>query len=483
MAEWTGWFGIIMAIVNLAIKIVAVATIPHNRRPSSSLGWLLLIIITPLLGLVVFLLIGSPFVRGRRQLVQDRGDKVITSRTEDLPDVPEGAILPDGLASLARLNRQLVSLPMLAGTSHGLYGDYTASLAAMTAAVRDARSAVHVEMYAMARDAATTEFFDAMADAVRRGVTVRVLYDHIGSRKYPGFKEMNGWLAAKGIEWHQMMPIKPLQGRWRRPDLRNHRKLLVVDGEVAFMGSQNMIDSSYLTSANVKAGRRWRDLNIKLTGPIVASLEAVFAVNWLTETGEPLGASVRQPGADPGGQPMQLVPSGPGYRTVPNLRLFTALIHRAQYKLSITSPYFVPEESLLEAITTAAYRGVEVELFVSEEADQFVVHHAQASYYEALLEAGVRIYLYPKPTVLHAKFFTVDDVAGVIGSSNMDYRSFGLDYEISLLGTAPEFVAELQGVADGYRDVCRELTAQEWAARPRRQRAVENVTRLMAFLQ
>jgi cardiolipin synthase len=180
---------------------------------------------------------------------------------------------------------------------------------------------------------------------------------------------------------------------------------------------------------------------------------------------------------------MQLVPSGPGYRTMPNLRLFTALIHRAQHRLSITSPYFVPEDSLLEAVTTAAYRGVDVELFVSEEADQFVVHNAQASYYEALLEAGVRIYLYPKPTVLHAKFFTVDDVAGVIGSSNMDYRSFGLDYEISLLGTAPEFVADLQRVADGYRGICRELTAQEWAARPRLQRYKENVTRLMAILQ
>jgi cardiolipin synthase len=149
----------------------------------------------------------------------------------------------------------------------------------------------------------------------------------------------------------------------------------------------------------------------------------------------------------------------------------------------LTSPYFVPDESLLEAITTAAYRGVAVELFVSEEADQFVVQHAQASYYEVLLEAGVRIWLYPKPTVLHAKHFTVDDVAGVIGSSNMDFRSFGLDYEISLLGTGRQFVADLQVVADKYRAVCRELTLAEWAARPRRERYVENVMRLMSALQ
>jgi cardiolipin synthase len=168
---------------------------------------------------------------------------------------------------------------------------------------------------------------------------------------------------------------------------------------------------------------------------------------------------------------------------MPNLRLFTGLVHRAQHTLSLTSPYFVPDDSLLEAITTAAYRGVEVELFVSEQADQFVVQHAQASYYQVLLEAGARIYLYPKPTVLHAKHFTVDNMVGIIGSSNMDYRSFGLDYEITLMSTGQQFVADLQKVADEYRSVCRELTLAEWISRPRGQRYVDNVMRLVSALQ
>jgi cardiolipin synthase len=169
--------------------------------------------------------------------------------------------------------------------------------------------------------------------------------------------------------------------------------------------------------------------------------------------------------------------------TMPNLRLFSSLVHRAQQKLSLTSPYFVPDDSLLEAITTAAYRGVAVELFVSEQADQFMVQNAQASYYDVLLEAGVRIYQYPKPTVLHAKHFTVDDIVGIIGSSNMDYRSFGLDYEITLMSTGKEFVADMQAVADEYRSVCRELTLAEWRQRPKSQRYVENVMRLVSALQ
>ncbi len=346
------------------------------------------------------------------------------------------------------------------------------------------RGGGHVEIYIMAWDHTTDAFFGAMVDAVRRGVKVRLLYDHLGSRKYPGFRQMNKRMTTAGIEWYQMMPIHPLKGRWRRPDLRNHRKLLVVDGEVGFMGSQNMIDASYLARKNIKIGRKWHDLNIKLSGQIVSSLDAVFALDWYTETGQRLLEEIIPPeNYSVGEQAMQLLPSGPGYLTIPNLRLFTALVYRSQHRLSLTSPYFVPDESLLEAITTASYRGVAVELFVSELADQFVVQHAQSSYYEELLNAGVRIYLYPQPTVLHAKFFTVDDVAGVIGSSNMDYRSFGLDYEISLMGTDPSFVADLQRISDEYRAACRELTAEEWTRRPRAKRYVDNVMRLLSALQ
>jgi cardiolipin synthase A/B len=434
--------------------------------------------------LVIFLLIGSPFVRGRRAKVQAEANQIITERTAEIPDLPHGADIPDGVDTLFRLNRQLTHLPCVTGVSHGLFGDSDSSIKAMAEAVNEAQSRVHVEFFITSWDDTTDVFMTALVEAVKRGVRVRLLYDDIASRGYPGLKAMNSRLTAAGIEWHEMMPIKPLKGKWRRPDLRNHRKLLVVDSQVAFMGSQNMIDSSYLLSKNIKVGRHWKDLNIKITGEIVTELEAVFAMDWYTETGEKLGAALdllADPEVDP--VPMQLLPSGPGYLTIPNLRLFTGLVHRAQKNLSLTSPYFVPDDSLLEAITTAAYRGVAVELFVSEQADQFMVGHAQASYYDVLLEAGVRIYLYPKPTILHAKHFTVDNIVGIIGSSNMDYRSFGLDYEITLMSTGEEFVADLQAVADEYRSVCRELTLAEWSQRPKSQRYVDNVMRLVSALQ
>jgi cardiolipin synthase A/B len=477
------WAPLILYLAELTIKIVALGTIPGNRRPSSSIAWLLLIVVTPILGLVIFLLIGSPFVRGRRAKVQAEANQVITERTAEIPDLPPGADIPVGVDSLFRLNRRLSRLPCVTGVSHGLFGEYNASIQAMTDAVNEATTRVHVEYFIAIWDDTTEVFFTALVEAVKRGVRVRLLYDHVASRRYPGFKEMNSKLTAAGIEWHEMMPIKPFKGKWRRPDLRNHRKLLVVDGKIAFMGSQNMIDSSYLLPGNIKVGRHWKDLNIKISGEIVAELEAVFAMDWYTETGERLGAELELVNDPDGAVPMQRLPSGPGYLTIPNLRLFTGLVHRAQQSLSLTSPYFVPDDSLLEAITTAAYRGVAVELFVSEQADQFVVQHAQASYYDVLLEAGVRIYQYPKPTVLHAKHFTVDDMVGIIGSSNMDYRSFGLDYEITLMSTGKQFVADLHAVADGYRAVCRELTMAEWSQRSRGERYVNNVMRLVSALQ
>ena len=173
----------------------------------------------------------------------------------------------------------------------------------------------------------------------------------------------------------------------------------------------------------------------------------------------------------------QVVPSGPGFAEENNLRLFTTLIYSAQRRISIVSPYFVPDESLLYAVTTAAQRGVRGRALRSAEGDQFMVWHAQRSYYEVLLRAGVRIWLYPAPYVLHAKFFSIDDDVAVIGSSNMDMRSFGLNYEVSLMLLGAESVATMREVQDTYRAMCAEPTLDEWELPRRKETYVDNVMR------
>jgi cardiolipin synthase len=299
-----------------------------------------------------------------------------------------------------------------------------------------------------------------------------------------GYNRLLKRLKAGNIQWRRMLPLLPIHGQWRRPDLRNHRKIMVIDGEVAFTGSQNLIEPSYNNPKHRKAGREWIELMACLRGPIVPTLNVVFATDWLSETDESLEDQLQLSAEpSPGGVTAQVVPSGPGFTTENNLRLFNTLIYSAQHRISVCSPYFVPDDSLLYAITTAAQRGVAVELFVSEKGDQFLVHHAQQSYYEALLRAGVRIYLYKAPFVLHAKHFTIDDEVAVLGSSNMDMRSFSLNLEVSVMLLGADIVNSMRAVEDTYRDISHELRLEDWMRRPLAARYVDNVARLTATVQ
>ncbi len=494
----------VFVVVEYIIKILAVGIVPENRRPSSSSAWLLLIFFLPIVGVPLFLMFGSPYISRRRARIQSQANQLLAKGTDTLPTVPESVTLPAELSGIVELTRRLTKLPMVTGTNAGVEMDYEASIERITRLVETAQETVHAEIYIIARDATTEGFFTALEDAIQRGVKVRVLLDHIGSRKYPGFHSMLKRMTEAGIEWHLMLPFLPLRGKMRRIDLRNHRKLVVVDGRVAIMGSQNMIEAPYGSKKNHDRGRRWNDITIELTGEIVSSLEAVFVVDWYSESGQIIDmhayrgdgegdtdAVTRLLPARPGSaqsvggkvNAMQLIPSGPGFRTDPNLRAFNSLIYMAKQRLAIVSPYFVPDESLLAAITTAAYRGVDVELYVSEVADQFAVDRAQSSYYQALLEAGVTIYLYPRPEVLHTKCFVVDDQIAVLGSSNMDMRSFGLNYEISLLAYGGDIVEQVQAVIDTYASLSKVLDADKWPKRSKIRRYTESVMRLTSALQ
>ena len=254
-------------LLDLAIKIVALGLVPEGRRPSSASAWLLLILFLPVVGLVAFWLIGSPFVdRGRRRRQAAAGEVIsgaLTSQTDDLLPVPAGSTLN----TLVVLNRRLGWLPSVGGNKADLFSDYEGAIAAMAREVRTAERYVHVEFYIMSWDATTHDFFEALAEVAARGVTVRLMFDHIGTARIPGYHNMIKKLKQTAIEWHPMLPIQPLKGKWRRPDLRNHRKIVVIDGRVGFIGSLNMIDASYHNRKHERAGRKWRDLVISSTAP------------------------------------------------------------------------------------------------------------------------------------------------------------------------------------------------------------------------
>ncbi|WP_183095112.1 cardiolipin synthase [Nocardioides stalactiti] len=483
----TSTLGWVVLVLDILLRFVALGVIPGNRKPSTGMAWLLLILIEPIIGFTIFLFFRARLER-RRVARQQEAIAAVRVRTDGLDLGFDEDMLSPQLQSIVALNERLGALPMSGGNEVQLWPDYAGVIHEMAAEVDRARSFVHVEFYITAWDEVTDPLFQALVRATERGVVVRLLFDHLGSRRLKGYHRMIGRLRRSGIDWHPMLPIQPLRGRFRRPDLRNHRKLLVVDGSVGFTGSLNLTEPGYHSPKNHRLGREWVELMVRLEGPVVGALNAVFATDWFVETEETVdlvpvhGAPDRRPD-EIFEVPCQVVPSGPGIVKENNLRMFTALLYSAERRISLTSPYFVPDESLLYAVTTAAQRGVEVELFVSEVSDQFMVGHAQASYYKALLAAGVRIYRYPAPYVLHAKHFTIDDTVAVVGSSNMDLRSFGLNFEISLMLPHGEVVAALREVEDTYRALSRELTLEEWRQRSPGAKYVDNVMRLTASLQ
>jgi len=484
---WTLFWVVVALLVDLTVRILAIIIVPRNRRPTAAMAWLLAIYFIPYIGVLLFLMIGNPRLpRARRKKQQQLNDYIRrTSHGLDL-----GTLRPDAppwFTQLVRLNRNLGAMPLSGDNGARIIAGYEDSIAEMAAAIRAAETYVHVEFYILQSDATTDDFFRALEEVAARGVTVRVLLDHWANRGKPFYKQTCRRLDAMGADWHLMLPVKPLRGHYQRPDLRNHRKLLVVDGRVAFTGSQNVTDSTYNLRKNIKRGLHWVDMMARLDGPVVASVNAVFLSDWYSETDAVVegfdGFELFKVEPGTGDLDCQIVPSGPGFEFQNNLKLFMTLLFAAREKIIIVSPYFVPDEGLLLAIQTACQRGVHVELFVSEEGDQAIVYHAQRSYYEALLRAGVKIWMYRAPYILHSKSMSIDDETAVIGSSNMDMRSFGLNLEISLLVRGGEFVAQLRDVEDTYRSLSRELTLDEWMQQPLRSTVLDNLARLTSALQ
>ncbi|WP_420833584.1 cardiolipin synthase [Salinibacterium metalliresistens] len=483
-----GWFPVTLAVVlflgDFIVRVLALIYIPRNRRPQTALAWLLAIFFIPYVGILLFLIVGSARLPKKRRERQQQINDYILETTEGFDRVQIDPPWPSWLEPIVELNRTLGAMPLVGGNTAQLYADNQESLDAMTAAIDAAKRSVHVEFYILLLDDTTAPFFDALESAHRRGVRVRVLLDHLGNFQYPGYKPTIRRLKQMGVDWHLMLPFQPLRGKIQRPDLRNHRKLLVVDGEVAFTGSQNVVETGYQRKKNHQRGLHWKDFMARFEGPVVAGIDALFVTDWYSETGELLereAAPARATGS--GDIDCQVVPSGPGFEGENNLRMFNSLVYAAQERIILVSPYFVPDDSMLYAITTAAQSGLHVELFVSEIGDQFLVYHAQRSYYEALLKAGVIIYLYKAPTILHAKHMSFDDEVAVIGSSNMDMRSFTLDLEVSVMVRGQKFLSSLRAIEDSYRANSTRLTLAEWQKRSRVKATLDNLARLTAAVQ
>lgn len=487
---WISWIIFtFFAILPLLLRLIGLVVIPEQQKKRYAHSWLLLIFFFPTLGWLLYWLIGSPKLNARRRAQQKTMDEVIAQRVHEAEQQPALAslfapALPDQEADIIRLNEKLGGMPIFGHNHIVLFPDYLGALKRIAARIDAAQRYVHVEYFMFADDESGSLLVDALLRAQQRGVKTRVLVDHIGNLEFN--QALVKRLSAGNVEWQYMLPFSVFTGEWNRPDLRNHRKIVVIDGEIGFTGSQNAINNTYNKASTIKQGIYYEEVVAEVSGPVVLQLQAVFATDWYAETGilldrEVFPELVHLPQAA-GDMLAQVVPSGPGHETANNLQLFIALVHEARKKVVITTPYFVPDDALLAAMQIAAQRGVQVTLLVSGIADQFLVSRAQWSYYDELLAAGIEIREVDPPVILHAKNMSIDDRIVVIGSSNMDMRSFELNMEVTTIWYSAQAVATLRLIEASYIARSKPVDLQMWRQRPSHKRFVENIARLFAAM-
>ena len=484
LADTWQTFVFYFVIFEWILRVVMLFIVPKNRRPSSATSWLLVIMIVPLLGTIIFAMFGNPKLNKTRRKNQATVDKLTAKELTELREThPEVFVLPQDpqLAEIAKLGSVLGGMPAMSGNSVSIETDYKRIISLQAEAINSSQEYVHLEYFILVLDSDTEIIFDALERAVKRGVTCRVLFDVL-SLRYPKYRKMKKRLTAIGVTWHQMLPLNIVPGaNFMRPDLRNHRKILVIDGKVAFSSSANIVTRNYHRRDDLV----YEEMMLRMEGPIVWQCNNVFRADWFAETKEPLLDLVEREDLPKksGNTLIQALPSGPSHIHSNNLMLYTSLFHAAKKRISIVVPYFVPDESVMSAIISASQRGVKVKIINSEIIDKVLVGHAQRSYYDELLASGVEIYLYKKPIFLHNKQVIIDDNVAVAGSSNLDMRSFELDLELTLVIYDNDIVSQLDSIESNYMRRSIKVTQNAWDKRPFRLRLLDRLTRLTAALQ
>ena len=455
------------------IRVAMLFYVPQRRPPASARAWLLLIFFLPWLGLFLYGLIGRVFLPQRRLEMQAKVFEALKALgARERPAAPPRPPLPPEFSPALDLAENLSEFSVVGGNRFELLPDYDTAIDRLVAEVEHARTSVHLLYYIFAADAVGERVAAALERASQRSVNVRVVMDAIGSRA--GLKRIAPRMRAAGIEVTSALPLRLWGPNKARIDLRNHRKIAVIDGRLAFFGSQNIV------SAHANRGLTNEEMMVRATGPIVRELHAVLLADRYFEVGDipPEAREVdAQAVAHPATGLAQVLPSGPGYNAGTTEDLMISLMSAARTRVVLTTPYFIPSESFLLAMELAARRGVAVHLIVDKASNKPLVQFAQQSYYEELLDAGVHVHRY-FGNFLHAKHMSVDDEVALIGSSNFDMRSFALNAEVSVLIYDRTVTAELGTVQARYLARSEHLNQDAWAQRGLARRVLENLARL-----
>ncbi|WP_294541441.1 cardiolipin synthase [uncultured Rhodoblastus sp.] len=474
------------SLVSFALLLAELATIarillrPH-RDPASRIAWLLVVTFLPLAGILAYLLFGEVNI-GRRRV--ERMRTVLAGLRKDFSaeDLSaetfpaEGAATEASTASaqavvlerhenLFRLGHSISGFHPVGGNTAQLLPDSNATIDALVDDIDAAKQHVHLLFYIWLPDNNGRKVIEALKRAAARGVACRAMADDLGSRTLIRSDHWESMRQA-GVQVANGLPIGyPLLRLFiGRIDLRNHRKIVVIDDHITYCGSQNCADPEFLVKAKFAP---WVDAMMRFEGPIARQNQVLFAGDWMSRVDEDLAALLEAPlrAPEPGGFTAQAIGAGPTVRFSAMPEMFESMLYAARREAIVSTPYFVPNESLQSALCATAYRGVDTTLLFPARNDSWTVAAASRSYYAELLAAGVKIHEYVGG-LLHAKSMTIDGEITLIGSANMDRRSFDLNYENNILLHDPALTAQMRARQQEYIARSRPATREEVAAWP-----------------
>ncbi|HXN31535.1 MAG TPA: cardiolipin synthase [Polyangiaceae bacterium] len=472
-------------VVSLFFWAVALALVPfvlvRRKEPSATVAWILTLVFLPPIGAILFLLFGRDRVRlpAKRKRELDAVVRAQVAASLDQPEADRTSQVPLESAlerALFRVGARLTNLRATSGNRVDVLIDGNAMYECLGAAIDGARHHVHAQYYLIRNDATGLWFRDRLVAAAKRGVAVRLLIDGFGC--FPLGLAWRRPLVKAGARIGEFLPMRSVL--LQPVNLRNHRKIVVIDGETAFTGGFNIGDE-YRGQMRGLGG--WRDVHVRIEGPAAAELQRVFFQDWAFATAEPIdpieyfprGPIVR------GDATVAIVPSGPDTRTEAIHRLFFGAIVGAEREVLVTTPYFVPTESLMVAMELAAMRGVDLKLLLPARSNHRVTFHAGRSFYSQLLDAGVDLHEYV-PGIVHAKTLIADGKVALVGSANMDLRSFRLNFEVHALVHDATTATTLRDAFYAEAADSRRVDRAEWQARPWTLRVKEGAARLVSPL-
>lgn len=452
---WT----VLFFIVHLGLMARAILR-PH-REPASRIAWVVVIAVLPFGGIIAYLLLGETNI-GRRRVARMRKVHELLPLASQMQSIPGAASaqIPLAYQHLFRIGHTVNGFDAVCGNEASILADSYASIESIVADIDAARLHVHIIFYIWLPDHSGLKVVAALRRAVARQVACRVMVDGLGSRSMIGSPHWQAMRIA-GVEVATALPIgnpllRPLLGRI---DLRNHRKIVVIDDRITYCGSQNCADPEFLIKAKYAP---WVDIMLRFEGPIARQNQHLFVSDWMGQVHEDISDLLRLPVAAPVVQPgfsAQVIGTGPTVRYSAMPEVFETLMYAARRELFITTPYFVPDESMLAALCTCARRGVATSIIFPARNDSWIVAAASRSYYAELLAAGVKIFEF-QTGLLHSKSLSMDGEICLIGSANMDRRSFELNYENNILFYDAALSAQVRQRQESYLLLSVAVTAE-----------------------